>query len=294
MKLLNIFGVDLRLNLLFLVLFVLYWYLGVLAQAVIVFCSVFLHEIGHVLVAMGYGIKIKEIELLPFGGVAKVEGDIEINPVIETYVALAGPLTNCFLACAGHMLNISGMGNQQWLPFFISCNLLLGLFNLLPAIPLDGGRVFRAFISLRLGVKRATDKAVTLSVLLSCIVIIFGVLVFTDDRGKGLNCVVIAVFLVYSAMKEKGAGMYIFMKFLTRKKEELFKEGVLPGRQLVALESSRLRDVVRYFVPRKYHLVVVMGRDQAIRGTLTEGEVIAGLLGNSPELPVGNLVRGEK
>jgi stage IV sporulation protein FB len=86
MKLLNIFGVDLRLNLLFLVLFVLYWYLGVLAQAVIVFCSVFLHEIGHVLVAMGYGIKIKEIELLPFGGVAKVEGDIEINPVIETYV----------------------------------------------------------------------------------------------------------------------------------------------------------------------------------------------------------------
>ncbi len=294
MRLLNIFGVDLRLNIFFLLLFVVYWYLNILGQALVIFSLVFLHEMGHVVVAVGYGIKVKEVELLPFGGVARIESGGQLDPVLESYIALAGPLTNGFLALAGYILDRCGMGNQQWLPFFIQCNLGLGIFNLLPALPLDGGRIFRALTSLHLGIKRATDKAVTLSKWISVMMAGVGVWSVFIERGRNINFMVIAIFLVYSAVKEKGAAMYLFMKFLAGKKEELFREGVLLARQVVALESSKLKEVVRYFVPRKYHLVVVVGKDQGVKGILTEGEVIDEMLESGPETPVGVLAQRKK
>ncbi|PKM83000.1 MAG: peptidase M50 [Firmicutes bacterium HGW-Firmicutes-14] len=294
MRLLTVFGVELRLNVFFLLLIFLYWYLGQLVQALIVFCVVFLHEMGHVVAAAGYGIKVKEVELLPFGGVARIEGNIEIEPAVETYVAIAGPLTNCFLALLGYVLKCSGIGDPQWLPFFIRCNLLLGAFNLLPAMPLDGGRVFRAFTSLHIGVKRATERAAEVSKYLGMVMAGIGVWSLGSGRGLSPGFLIIAVFLIYSAVKEKGTAMYIFMKFLARKKEELFREGALLSRQVVALETIHLKDVVKYFVPKKYHLVVVVGRDQKIKGTLTEGEVIEEMLARGPEVPVGVLAGRKK
>ncbi len=294
MRLLNIFGVEMRLNIFFILLMAVYLYFGVLNQALVIFCAVFLHEMGHVVVAIGYGLQVREVELLPFGGVARIEDNIELDPLVETCVALAGPVTNGFLALLGYSLERLGMGNQQWLPFFIQCNLMLGAFNLLPAIPLDGGRIFRAVAALRLGLKRATRKAAAVSKKISIVMTVAGVWSVLTNEGRNINLLVIAVFLIYSAVKEKGSAMYLFIKFLTRKKEELFREGVLLARQVVAMESSRLKDVVEYFVPRKYHLVIVVDRDHSVRGTLTEGEIINEMLGRGPETPVGLLLTEKK
>ncbi len=282
MRLVRIFGTDIRLNIFFLLLFGFYWYFDLLAQALIVFGVVFLHELGHVVVAAGYGMKIPEVELLPFGGVARLEGNLELNPTVETYVALAGPLTNGFLTLVGYILLKFGMGNQQWLPFFIQCNVTLAFFNLLPAFPLDGGRILRAFAARKYGLKTATERSVNLSKVLGLIA-----------AGWGA-WLVIAGFLIYAAVKEKGNAMLLFMKFLTRKKEELLGEGLLLARQVVALDTLRLKEVVKYFVPRKYHLVVVVGRDQRIKGTVTEGEVIEKLLQGGLETPVGALLQTKK
>ncbi len=294
MKLLSIFGVDLRLNIFFFLLFAVYWYFGMLVQALIIFCLVFLHELGHVVTAAGYGIKVREVELLPFGGVTRVENGMELDPEAETWVALAGPLTNGFLALAGCALHRCGMGNQQWLPFFIQGNLMLGIFNLLPAVPLDGGRIFRALTSLRWGPRRAYQRAAALSKWLSAVMAAVGIYSVFTNRGRDLNFLVIAVFLIYSTVKEKDLAMYMFMKFLARKKTELSRAGILPARQMVALESINLKDVVKYFVPKKYHLVIVVGRDQELKGILTEGEIIAEILSGGLETPAGALVKRKK
>lgn len=294
MRLIRIFGTDIRVNIFFLLLFSIYWYYGLLAQAMIVFGVVFLHEMGHVVVAAGYGIKIPEIELLPFGGVARMDGNLELNPTIETYVALAGPLTNGFLILAGYILHQFGMGNQQWLPFFIQCNITLGLFNLLPAFPLDGGRILRAFASRKYGLKTATEQSVNLSKALGIMAAGLGVWLVCFRGSAYFNWLVMAGFIIYAAVKERGSAMYIFIKFLTRKKEELLREGLLLARQVVALDTLRLKEVVKYFVPRKYHLVVVVGRDQRIKGTVTEGEVIEKLMQGELETPIGALLETKK
>ncbi|WP_418790739.1 M50 family metallopeptidase [Phosphitispora sp. TUW77] len=294
MRLLTVFGVDFKLNIFFILLFIVYWYFGVLGQALMIFSIVFLHEMGHVVVAAGYGIRTKEIELLPFGGVARLEGNIESEPVIEAYVAAAGPLTNAFLVFLGYMLYRMGIGNRHWLGFFIQWNIMLGAFNLLPAFPLDGGRVLRAFLSLRCGVKRATENAAALSQALGAIMAAAGAYIWFKSGGQDVSCLIISFFLIYSASKAKGSVMFVFMKFLSRKKEELFREGILLVRQVAVLETSLLKDVVKNFVPRKYHLVVVIGKDHLVKGIFTEGEIIDEMVRNGPETSLRLVVQKKK
>lgn len=138
------------------------------------FTLVLLHELGHSLAAMGYGIPVKDITLLPIGGVARLERMPE-KPGQELIVALAGPAVNVVLAL-GLLPIVLGLGVAQATPlslsswsqpgllgllaFLLSANISLAVFNLIPAFPMDGGRVFRALLGLFLDYQRATDVAV--------------------------------------------------------------------------------------------------------------------------------------
>ena len=288
MKIGSVFGVDVRLNRFFLLLFFLYFLLGVLPQGMIAFSVVVIHELAHVITAVGYGIKVREIELLPFGGVARMEAGMEDNPATETTVALVGPLTNGALVVAALGARQLGWGNQEWLPFFIRANLLVGCFNLLPALPLDGGRIYRAWLAGRVGLKEATERAADLGKLFA--VGFAGVGLFGLVQGiTDYNLFVVAVFLYYSADREKGGAMYIFLRYLARKKEVLARRGVLLSRQVVTMETTSLKDLVRYFVPGKYHLVTVLDRDRRVLRVLTESEVIDGMLTYGWHLTIGEM-----
>lgn len=126
-----------------------------------VFASVLMHELGHALVARRYGIRTRRIILSPIGGLAQLEG-MPSNPRHEMAVALAGPAVNFALALAlwatgslaGGPLMLGFIESLMW------ANVTLGLFNLVPAFPMDGGRALRAFLSSRMSNVRATELAV--------------------------------------------------------------------------------------------------------------------------------------
>lgn len=124
-----------------------------------VFGSVLLHELGHALVARRFGIRTRGITLLPIGGVAALEGEPR-NPKQELAIALAGPAVNFVLAGGLFAVTaITGLGSGL-LGSLMVANLMLGVFNLIPAFPMDGGRALRAFLATRLGGPRATEIAV--------------------------------------------------------------------------------------------------------------------------------------
>lgn len=126
-----------------------------------VFGSVLLHELGHALMARRYGIHTRRIILSPIGGIAQLEG-MPRRPRQELAVALAGPAVNFVLAAVLWVV-LPVLGGAAVLADFLGsvmlANLGLGLFNLVPAFPMDGGRALRAILAERMGSHRATEIA---------------------------------------------------------------------------------------------------------------------------------------
>ncbi len=145
---------------------------------VVLFVNVLLHELGHALAAQRYGIRVEDIILLPIGGVARLH-QLPERPKYELVIALAGPAVNLVLAIlllfiSAPLLLLPGMltprdpiflavtepGIAGVLIFALVTNVSLLVFNLIPAFPMDGGRVLRAFLALRLSYARATAIAI--------------------------------------------------------------------------------------------------------------------------------------
>ena len=178
-KLFRIFGIQLELHFTFLLLLLfiawqgsrdggLYGGLWSTAAVILIFTCVVLHELGHCLVAKQFSIPIHRIILLPIGGMA-ILGNIPRQPSKELLITAAGPAVN-FLLAAILLLFVELPGSQTFINFqysfrdmltlLLMFNLIMGLFNMLPVFPMDGGRFLRALLALRFSYLTATKAAV--------------------------------------------------------------------------------------------------------------------------------------
>ncbi len=178
--------------------FVSYWISGALA-ALLLFASVAFHELAHSYVAKKYKLGIESITLFIFGGVAQMRGDSP-HPKAEFWIAIAGPLSSFLLSAFFFILTINTAGGAKALfAYLAQINLILGVFNLIPGFPMDGGRVLRSAIW---GKKKdyayATQKASSIGRGIALFFIFFGLFsIFTGGSG-GLWLMFIGWFL-YSA-----------------------------------------------------------------------------------------------
>lgn len=162
--------------------------------AIGVFASVALHELGHSWVAIRKGCRVHEIMLLPIGGVAKMS-HMPTRPMDEVLMAAAGPFVSFLLAVAFWLLTSTGFLSMLF--FNLSAiNLMLCLFNLLPSFPMDGGRIFRAFMSPRLGRLKATELAARIGRIMAVLFGLYGLF-----NGQFM-LILIAIFIYNAAGAE--------------------------------------------------------------------------------------------
>lgn len=176
----------------------------------VLFVCVVLHEFGHALTARKFNIGTRQITLLPIGGVASLE-DMPENPMEEFLVAIAGPAVNVVIAFALFLVvpveqyvdmdtesleqTMSAINSENFLFYLFSANIMLVLFNMLPAFPMDGGRVFRALLSMKMNRVVATRMAARLGQ---------GVAFFFFFIGLFYNpiLILIAIFIYFGAQGE--------------------------------------------------------------------------------------------
>lgn len=166
-----------------------------LVLMVAVFASVVLHELGHALVARSRGLPIVDISLYPFGGMARMAAPPRTTRD-EILMAAAGPAVSLGLGLLLGALSWLTRNPTAWL--LAQINLLLGAFNLLPALPMDGGRVLRAILARKRGFYRATAMAARVSRWLALGMFIAGVTV-------SWWFIVLAAFLLFTSLAEEAA-----------------------------------------------------------------------------------------
>jgi Zn-dependent protease/CBS domain-containing protein len=232
----KIFGIEVRVHLTFLLLLVFVWLSESAMKGnatptrgfelvAIIFGSVVLHELGHALVAKRSGIQARAIILLPIGGITLLDEagapkSKEAPWKRDVRIAIAGPVVNLVIAfVVGAVVLARFPEAQLWTKPFIHSNhllrsvvwvnLYLGLFNLLPAYPMDGGRVLRALFSRTMDPVQATRRAVSIAHALAMLIIVLGMLLFLQGGHPDSSwLVMLGCFLLIGAQFEERSAIF--------------------------------------------------------------------------------------
>lgn len=284
---LRIAGIQLRIHVTFLLLMV--WLaFGSASTAIFVlllFVCVVLHEFGHALAAKMYGINTPDITLLPIGGVARLERMPE-EPKQELVIAIAGPLVNVIIAAClfvvigarGYVGPETAVRGGDLLISLFQINIWLLLFNLLPAFPMDGGRVLRALLAIRMTYARATQVAATVG---QAFAFIFGFV------GLFYNpfLIFIALFVYIGASQESALAQ---MRDITRRMP-VSSAMVREFRSLGA--DTTLEEAADALLATSQHDFPVVDQAGAVAGVLTRHDLISALRKNDPTIRVGGVMR---
>jgi len=211
-KLFDVFGISINIHITFMVLPIFFFLIGGLKGLFViiaVFTFVTIHELCHGLVAKKHGVIVKEITLLPIGGVASMRS-IPEKPHQEFEISIAGPLFNILLAIILFLPLYVLLGSKalfspslgtwpQSFAYLFWVNLALAIFNLLPAFPMDGGRILRSFLAHRMGYLKATKIAVNFGHIFALLFGFIGLI----SKPPHILLIIIAVFIYMAASSEE-------------------------------------------------------------------------------------------
>ncbi|HHT48846.1 MAG TPA: hypothetical protein GXZ98_06100 [Firmicutes bacterium] len=242
---------------------------GKFTPVLLSFCAVLLHEAAHLVTALGFGYHTLCIELFPFGGVARMEASLFNDPVAEAVTAFAGPLESLTVALL--LWSFVPFLKLTVLEDFARINLGIGLFNLLPLFPLDGGRILRSLLIRKQGYKRATRLTLRWT---RRVIFITGLplTALVLKKVVPVHLPLLLFFLLLATGEQNHT--YAYLAQHTKKKARLDEKGLLLGKVWVVEEKRTIGEVLPFLTGKNYHLFFLVDKHGKILGEVTEDEVV--------------------
>jgi Zn-dependent protease/CBS domain-containing protein len=248
-----------------------YWVVG-LISAILLFVSVLVHELAHSLVARRRGLPVKNITLFIFGGVSNIEQEPKSTGV-EFQVAVVGPLASILIGVVCFLLQLPLRGTDSPLEgilfYLAATNVLLGVFNLIPGFPLDGGRVLRSIIWKITGsLRKATQAASLVGQIIAYLFIFWGIWQFFGGNVLGGIWIGFIGWFLLSAAQSANSQVMLQSMFRGVTVGDVMSTNPLT----VPANISLQRLVDEYFLPHGLRSALVMQADQ-LAGLITLSDI---------------------
>ncbi len=274
MKLMRIGRVNVHLHpTLFLVLFGAYVF-EMMEALVLALLAITLHEMSHALIAFSMGCEILKIELLPFGGAVRMSG--RISTLAEISVAAAGPACSMVIAAMCALMSKSINAVSPALMLFMRINLSLALINLLPALPLDGGRILRALLSKVMRAKTATNISAFLGVLLGALLIGMSAYYFLIGVLQ-ITMAIMGIFLVFAAVVEMKGAKEAKLHSMYKRQNGIMYGEALSVKHIAMHEDVNARDAMSKMKDNRYNLIRVVDSNMRGKREIDEGTLMDAL-----------------
>jgi stage IV sporulation protein FB len=254
--------------------FILLLFIGFKGQVAMAFLIVFFHEFIHYLTALFLGFSGFNIEILPIGARLSLRELDDASPKQDIIISLSAPVINLAAAAIFHMLYVNYSMDYLY-PMYLG-NLTIGLFNLLPAFPLDGGRVLRAIICQRTIYKRANELMIKFSLIqgIALLAIFIILMVFGINN---INLGIISVFIIYSSYREKERIVYIIMGDIVKKRYKFLKHGYIENKSISMHYKKDLITALSIVDKNKYNIFTILDDDMKVMDIIYEEELIEAL-----------------
>lgn len=263
---------------------------GFAVEAFSLLFALIIHEAGHILAAKALGCKVEKLLILPLGGYMQIDQLIEVQPQIENRIALAGPMAN--LLAIAVIIAVSRPEHEISLSI-IRANLTLMAFNLLPALPLDGGRVLRSRLAGWVSYYRATEVVIFSGGI--CGLLLFGLSIYGLLHGSPNPTLIAAgLFLLYNAYIEKKQLLVPLIRYVLRRQDSLRKSSLMSAHLLVAAPGTKVNEVLKHIRPQKYYQVSVLDNKYKICGTLTEHQLLKQITSGTGQMELLDVVDAER
>jgi len=290
-RLFTVFGIAINIHITFFLLLLLVLFGGIKWIFLVsgVFTLVTIHELCHALVAKYFGVTVQEITLLPIGGIASMS-KIPEKPMQEFLISIAGPLSNIAIIAIfffplkyllGAEVLLRYPSTETWpstIAYLYWINLMLAGFNLIPAFPMDGGRMLRALLATRLSYRQATKIAVSFGHVFALIFVYFAIL------RRDIILALIAVF-IYTAASGEGAQVDI--------KETLKKfrvRDILPPDFISLTSNTTLAKVLEViFHSHQEDFPIIDGK--ALVGFITRQDIMQAMHQHGSAKQIGEIMR---
>jgi len=279
---------KIKLNPLFFIVFILMALLGYLTEYVLILISIILHELGHIGISLLFGWQVHGITILPAGLKASVT-ESGCSKIKNILIYLSGPCVNVCIILAGIFLWNINFCDRKITETIILSNIYLLIFNMLPVLPMDGGKALREFLSCFFGLYRADAVIKKVSLFIVMLIMFFGLFQFIENP-RNFTLIAVGTYLLYVMKTEKTEAALMSMRNILYRHKRLQKKGIYPLRSLAVLKQTKLGEVFKNIDYDCFHLIHVLDKNLSIVKVFTEKEIIDAMVLYNAEISFEELI----